>query len=664
MSSSVQSDTKARSALILFGSEYGNAQDAAEELGRIVERLHILARVAEMNSIHAKTLSAHSFVIVVTSTTGQGDVPANAQLFWRSLLRKRLPQNYLCGVNFTTFGLGDSSYPKFNWAVRKIHKRLAQLGAQEIYTRGEADEQHPEGIDGSFLPWLVDFRKHLLDILPLPPGLLPIPEDVLLPPKWMLELLQLPDLARSNEVASALQNGEKTSVPDDSLAAEPLTNGVSSPPNQPRGEPSPLDDSLTMTLSGNSRLTPDTHWQDVRHLTFTMARRVDYIPGDVLTVFPKNFPEDVNTLIVLMNWESVADEPIGFTRTASAPHIQNYPPPPVQDLLPDSTLTLRILLTSYLDITAIPRRSFFSLIAHFTNDSMHKERLLEFTNPEYVDELYDYTSRPRRSILEVLQEFESVKIPWNWAANVLPILRGRQFSIASGGSLKATGASDAGTRIELLVAIVRYRTVIKKIREGVCTRYLASLPVGTNVDVRLVKGSLNIKRTDKRPVVLIGPGTGVAPIRSLLWERLAWSNELEDDRNSPSAIETGSVRLSYGKSVLFYGSRNQDADYFFRQEWTDLQDKMDLEVFPAFSRDQPHKVYVQHRIREQSILVYNLLHELSGVVYICGSSGKMPQAIREALIEVFQSRGALTRDESETYLLHMEKEGRYKQETW
>jgi flavodoxin len=97
------------------------------------------------------------------STTGQGDLPANARTFWKSLLLKKLPPTFLNGVNFASFGLGDSSYPKyvllvlftlhdanayvfrFNWAVRKLYKRLLQLGANDIYPTGEADQQHPEG---------------------------------------------------------------------------------------------------------------------------------------------------------------------------------------------------------------------------------------------------------------------------------------------------------------------------------------------------------------------------------------------------------------------------------------------------------------------------------------------------------------------------------------
>ena len=94
-----------------------------------------------------------------------------------------------------------------------------------------------------------------------------------------------------------------------------------------------------------------------------------------------------------------------------------------------------------------------------------------------------------------------------------------------------------------------------------------------------------------------------------------------------------------------------------------------LEVFAAFSRDQKQKVYVQDVIRDNFGLFFRLLHEMGGSVYVCGSSGRMPQAVREALIEAFQNGGEtdaerFSREEAEEYLLGMEKSGRYKQETW
>ena len=243
-------------------------------------------------------------------------------------------------------------------------------------------------------------------------------------------------------------------------------------------------------------------------------------------------------------------------------------------------------------------------------------------NPVFLDELYDYTTRPRRSIIEVLQEFDTVKIPWQRAANILPELKPRQFSIASGGRLKSL--SGGGTRFELLAAIVKYKTVIKKIRQGICSRYLANLPRGAMLQVSLQRGGLNMTENDwARPVVMVGPGTGVAPMKSLIWERAARAEEAGKTNGHNGSAHLNDSHTG-SESVLFFGGRNRSADFFFRDEWERLRGEMNLEVFTAFSRDQKQKIYVQDVIRDQAELVFKLLYKAKGIVYICGSSGKMP----------------------------------------
>ena len=511
-------------------------------------------------------------------------------------------------------------------------------------------------LDGSFVPWSADLRRHLLDIFPLNEGISVIPDDVLLEPKWTLALAENP----SDGTSSAITNAEYHDQNIDRYDVVTPSTSRQSPKDQAHQK----DIRFTVKLEKNNRLTPETHWQDVRHIQLESKAALVYDPGDVLTIYPKNRPEDVDSFLDKMDWKSIADQTLKFVQNKLTSTRDIHPEPPISILPECKGITLRGLLTDYLDLTAIPRRSFFSLIAHFTQDQSHKERLLEFTKPEYVDELYDYTTRPRRSISEVLQEFASVRIPWQWAANVLPDLRGRQFSIASGGQLKTTGLGNSS--FDLLVAIVKYKTVIKRVREGVCTRYLAALCPGSEMTVTLQKGGLGITRANaRRPVIMIGPGTGLAPMRSLIWERLLWVEEHEaqtqwcrNGNGTPNGFH------GIGESVLFFGSRNKGSDYFYQHEWEDLKGKMPLQVYTAFSRDQKEKVYVQDLIKEQASLVYRLLHDSGGIVYVCGSSGKMPQAVRVALTEVFKLCGGMPQGTAEEYLQIMEKEGRYKQETW
>ncbi|KAF1990997.1 sulfite reductase flavo protein alpha-component [Aulographum hederae CBS 113979] len=636
-----------RSALVVYGSETGSAQDVAEELARMTERLRFTTHISELNQTPLKSLLHQDVVIFAISTTGQGELPLNAQNFWKALRSARLRSGSLQSLRFTSFGLGDSSYPKFNWAHRKLYNRLVQLGALPVHPRGESDEQHPEGIDGSFLNWSTELRQHLLELFPLPNGITPIPDDVLLEPKWVLDFAPSPIIEQpTNDLPSAHDTSVTASEEED-------LNGTNLVP--PKGL-LPIKGGLTVELFENTRVTPRDHWQDVRHIKLSSKDHLDYGPGDVLSIYPKNFPIDVDQLIHALGWSSVADTPVQFVPTQLVPgHESSYPPHPLFTTTSTQVFTIRTLLTNYYDIMAIPRRSFFSQLAYFTNDEFQKERLLEFTNPEYIDELYDYTTRPRRSILEVLQEFETLKIPWQRLASILPVMRPRQFSIASGGELKSSPQGD--TRIELLVAIVKYRTVIKRVRQGVCTRYVESLQPGQSITVTLQKGGLGVSKTEgQRPVVMVGPGTGVAPMRSLIYERRAWSA----DSDGVSDAEEKSRETD----ILFYGCRNENADYFFKEEWEKIATDGGLTVHAAFSRDQRQKVYVQDHIRSHPKEVYHALVNRNGLVYICGSSGKMPQAVREALIEVFQGEGALDRDAAEAYLVSMEKAGRYKQETW
>jgi sulfite reductase alpha subunit-like flavoprotein len=400
----------------------------------------------------------------------------------------------------------------------------------------------------SFVPWSVKLRQCLLEQYPLPEGVEPIPDAVLLEPSWVLDF--------------ANQNG--SSEPERVSTNSSVSTDDTSHPHTSADTPTPdllqRLNGITATVTSNDRITPTTHWQDVRHLKLSTPPSATYVPGSTLTIYPKNFPIDVDEFLRIMGWSSIADRPVRFVPTN--PTSTSTKPP----ITMDGTMTLRKILTNYLDIMSIPRRSFFAQLAHFTTDEFQRDRLLEFTDPQYIDELYDYTTRPRRSILEVLQEFETVRVPWQRICDLVPMMRGRQFSIAS------ACRGDGG--VELLIAIVKYKTVIKRIRQGVCTRYITSLTPGSQITVTIQKGGLGVTQKDvERPVVMVGPGTGIAPMRSLVYQRMMWRQEL--------GIQEAM------KDLLFFGCRNEEADYFFKDEWKMLlEEGVPLEVWTAFSRDQ------------------------------------------------------------------------------
>ncbi|ERF68361.1 hypothetical protein EPUS_06777 [Endocarpon pusillum Z07020] len=728
-------DAQGRTALILYGTETGTAQDLAEEVGRATERLHFDTTVAELDHVPITLPSTYTITIFVLSTTGQGEFPSNARVFWTNLLKKKLPATFLQGVSFFLVGLGDTSYPKFNWAARKLGKRLKQLGALEVIDACEADEQGEESTDGAFLAWLPLFKAAIVEDFPMPDGLQPIPDEQPLPSKWVLGPAHVVPNGHTDRSFSVTGDGDAV---DECTRVNGQTTIV-----HPTHDTRPIPGSFPVCLQENKRVTPSSHWQDVRLLTLTTNRCINYLPGDALSIMPKNFPEDVNMLIHLMDWTSIADTPITFIPTSNPTDFANYPPCPIPYLFSTSsstttTLTLRTLLTSYLDITCIPRRSLFATLSRFSiNNSTQRDRLLEFTLPQYLDEYYDYATRPRRSVLEILQEFDSVKVPWWEAANVFPLMKGRQFSIASGGNSRRLSEEEGGgTKFELLVAIVKYKTVIKKIRQGVCTRYLAAQAPGSTLNVvHRTDGRFSTKaKTPKqtrqgrntaeqeeedlmRPKLLIGAGTGIAPLRAIIQhDEELLSLSLQKPRNPTQGPDT----------TLFFGARNHDRDFFFADEWsakTKLAPKSSSHHHPSsnpaevgaaqfrlitsFSRDQPQKIYLQDRIREHAPHVFDLLVRKKATVVVCGSSGAMPKAVRRALVDVLvrggntmgindgDSRGGerveeevepsersgveaerdygeekeegrwwCTQEQAERYLDAMEKDRRYLQETW
>ncbi|EGX92760.1 sulfite reductase flavoprotein alpha-component [Cordyceps militaris CM01] len=618
-----------RTVLVLYGSETGNAQEIAEELGRTCQRLHFQSTVDEMNAVTLPTLLQNELVIFVISTTGQGDMPHNSTLFWKRLLQRRLPAGCLARLQYTCFGLGDSTYVKFNWAARKLLRRLDQLGASTFYDAFEADEQFPDGIDGSFARWSEGLSKHLLDKHPHPQGLEPIPHDVILPPRWSLE----PAL-RDIEIAAASkphENGDDASTTA-SLASTP-------PPDL-----LPVPGGWTATLALNQRTTPESHWQDVRLVSFDVPPKPKYgpphdgtatvtteplrcQPGDCLTIYPKNFPEDAQRLIDLMGWDAIADAPLDLSRCGALP----------RGLYAPLQTTLRALLLNNVDITAIPRRSFLKSMSFFSTDAYHRERLLEFTMPAYIDEYFDYATRARRTIIEVLEEFTSVRLPAARLLDVFPLIRGRDFSIANGGDQLrpvAPSCSGGGARVDLLVALVRYQTVLRKPRQGLCSRYLASLPVGATLTVSKKDAQSPVygAACARRPLIAMATGTGVAPVRSLLHER---------------QTHAGADDAAIGPALLFFGNRNRAADYFFEAEWKALgheavaKDEANaatpaggLTVYPAFSRDQREKVYVQDLVRREAAALAALI-PLRPIFAVCGGSSRMADACRSAVWEPF-----------------------------
>ena len=178
---------------ILYGSQTGTAQDTAERIGRVLTRLLFRVKVKAMDSYDIRSLPNEDAVVFVCSTTGQGEEPDNMKSFWRFLLRRSLPPDALDGLTYAVLGLGDSSYPKFNFVAKRLFKRLRQLGGEPLVTMGLCDDQHDLGVDGTAVPWIKSLKETLLSLYPFEDGEEPMKDGCLLPSKFSVEWLNEDD---------------------------------------------------------------------------------------------------------------------------------------------------------------------------------------------------------------------------------------------------------------------------------------------------------------------------------------------------------------------------------------------------------------------------------------------------------------------------------------
>uniref|UniRef100_A0A8C8T117 NADPH-dependent diflavin oxidoreductase 1 n=1 Tax=Pelusios castaneus TaxID=367368 RepID=A0A8C8T117_9SAUR len=592
-----------RKLLVLFGSQTGTAQDTAERIGREAKRHHFLCRVEALDSYRVAQLVDEILVVFVCATTGQGDPPDNMKNFWRFIFRRNLPPTSLCQMDYAVLGLGDSSYPKFNFVAKKLHKRLLQLGGSPLLPVALGDDQHDLGPDAVIDPWLLDLWGRILPLYPLPPGLDIIGPDVLLPSKFTLHFLD-----------------ECVSGCDEDQSQQEVT----------REAPSELHPFAAQMVS-NQRVTAESHFQDVRLIEFDVSGSgIEYRAGDVVMIQPQNAPEDVQQFCQLLR----LDPDRCFTLKPSEPETS------LPALLPQPC-TVRHLVTCYLDISCVPRRSFFELLSCFSPNELEREKLQEFSSAQGQEELYSYCNRPRRTILEVLCDFPhtTCAVPHDYLLDLFPRIQPRAFSIAS--SMLALP-----NRIQILLAVVRYKTRLSKPRRGLCSTWLASLsPQQGDVRVPLwvKRGGMTFPAEPDTPVIMIGPGTGVAPFRAAIQERVVQGRK---------------------GNYLFFGCRQKSKDFYCGAEWEELVSRGCLTLFTAFSRDQEGKIYVQHRIEENKGLVWGLLSHGNAHIYLAGNAKQMPAAVTEALKSVFQSEGDLSTSEAEEYLTALERSHRFQVETW
>ncbi|XP_044574463.1 NADPH-dependent diflavin oxidoreductase 1 [Cotesia glomerata] len=600
---------------ILYGSETGTAQDTAEGLWKLIKRYKLNCSVMCMDDYNIENLMNEKLIIFITSTTGQGECPLNMKTFWRFLLQKKLPKNLLINLKYAVLGLGDSSYEKYNYAAKKLYKRLLQLGGTSIIPIGLADDQHDLGIDAAIDPWIQKLFNQIGELYNI-------------------------TLLKSIKSSFKFYNNDNTFNIEERYDVTILSNDDDDDNNKYyldniyMKEVGINENLKVCKVIDNIKLTAQDHYQDVRLIKLLFNNNIDYEPGDIIYLRPENSSQQIDNFFELLKQHNI---PINKNtiiklnkKEIKIPHILEEP------------IKLEQLVKYYWDLNYIPRRSTMYILASISDNKLEKDKLIEFTTADGQEELFNYVNRPKRNIIQVLNDFPNTakKLNEKILFEIMSPIKQRAFSIASSNKYKKN-------QIDLLVAVVKYKTNLITPRFGLCSNWLASLKINNSnnnnkIICWLQKGTF--KFDYDKPMILIGPGTGLAPFRSLLLERLALKHDFTD-------------------TVLFFGCRHKDKDNHYRNDIEKLIYNNNLKIFFAFSRDQENKIYVQHIIREQGKLCWELLSK-GGKIYLSGSSKNMPKDVRDEFIDLSKKFGNFSDTQAEEFIKQLEKTGRYQTETW
>ncbi|MCK5828787.1 MAG: sulfite reductase subunit alpha [Methylococcales bacterium] len=357
-------------------------------------------------------------------------------------------------------------------------------------------------------------------------------------------------------------------------------------------------------ILSNRLLTSETSSKETRHYEFSLeGSGLTYEAGDALNVIPQNCPDLVADIIKAIRCNGDEEQPIH-----------------------SELMTLSEALRTHFEIK-LPNKD---LIQEIANRSGNQE-FNKLIKSEDRNELSKYLWG--RDILDLLLQFPAIDISAAEFIALLKPLQHRAYSISSSGKMHPES-------VHLTVASVRYRSHDRD-HKGVCSTYMADL-VNENTDVKIFfspNTSFRVPEDDTLPIIMVGPGTGIAPFRAFLQER--------------------QYRKASGKNWLLFGDRNKATDFIYQDEIEAMQTngvltRLDL----AFSRDQEEKIYVQDKMRENGAEMFSWL-ENGGSFYVCGDANYMAKDVDKALHEIIEKHGNKTADQAVEYVNQMKKEKRY-----
>ncbi|WP_018923102.1 assimilatory sulfite reductase (NADPH) flavoprotein subunit [Salsuginibacillus kocurii] len=350
---------------------------------------------------------------------------------------------------------------------------------------------------------------------------------------------------------------------------------------------------------------------ETHHIELSLeGSNLHYEPGDCLAIYPENHPSLVNALLENLSWSE--DESVTINKQGDEG-------------------TLREALSRHYEITVLTK----PLLKHAAEINAN-EQLQDLVKDDNKEQLREYING--RDLLDLVTDFG----PWNVSpqefVKILRKMPPRLYSIASSENANPD-------EVHLTIRTVRYHTHGRD-RFGVCSVQCAeNLEPGDTIPVYIQKNpNFKLPEDPETPIVMIGPGTGIAPFRSFVEER----EEIEAD----------------GKSWLFFGDQHFRTDFLYQTEWQKwLKDGVLTRMDVAFSRDTAQKVYVQDRMKVQSAELFNWIEE-GAHIYVCGDKNRMAKDVHATLAAIISAEGNMSEEEAEAYLTGLKKQKRYQRDVY
>jgi cytochrome P450/NADPH-cytochrome P450 reductase len=536
----------------------------------------------------------HDGALVVVCASYNGQPPDNAERFCRWIADSATPPDAGSGLAFSVFGCGNMDWASTYQAVPTlIDKQLEAHGARRVHKRGEGDAR--SDFDGQFSEWYQGLWSSVAESLALPT------ESTIVSRNEPRLQLTMTNKQTTNPVVMSYRANPSTLL----INRELLKNGQS---------------------ASDSR--------SARHIEVELPTGMEYQTGDHLGVLPRNNVDLIRRVMARFGLDAGTYVTINPTGGGTYTHI------PLGESAP-----LLGILGACVELQDVASRNDLAVLARYATEPDEAAELLAMSGLDDAGrEAYrKRVAAPRRSVLELLDDFPSCDLPFNVYLELLPPMRPRYYSISSSPAV----ASSCHLTVGVLHGPARSGDGYFN---GVASNHLGSSMEGSTQFVFVRKPTIPFRppANPHTPMIMVGAGTGMAPFRGFLQERAALA-------------EKG---VPVGKSVLFYGCRNADHDMLYADELKNFETSGITEVQVAFSREpgQP-RTFVQQLIEREGGQVWDLIAG-GAVIYVCGNANTMAPGVRAALMNIYRAKTNGADPSAEEWLQGLRDADRYLEDIW